>query len=440
LDESKQRGYDSQYSQGEYHPDVAGSIAQMLPAMAATKAIPVAQTILGKIGQNAAIGAVSGAATPVTSDDFSGSKGKQVAMGAGVGAAISPAVSLASALGRGGRNVWDVVGGTKGGIERIKRAYYERLVGDKNVPSVISSLKSADEVLPGGKPTAAEAVANNPTGTSIQAQQAATAGTPGGISSQFNARLNAQNIARESAKMERDAVTKPMREDALAKATNINRLVLQGDLTKVSAAPEIQAVDAASKLLSKVQEQAVNAAKNQGARGLYGVRKYIDDLIEGRVDSEDNVAKSLTPRLVEMKEAIDKAIENGGAGAEWPAYLSEFAKRSKSIESSLERSEGMYKPLQRTAIQGGDNIAEHTATKLPNILSREAMIANWVARIARGRVEPKIDASMAQDFLDPKLMAAVMEISTPQSRKLLSDALAKHYRVAAPSVAVQEQR
>lgn len=415
----------AQEAAGNGTADVAGVLGAIVPAAlsgGATLAAAAPRSLAARSAIGAATGAGWGATAPVTtgSDNFWNNKGSQAATGAAVGAAAPLVTALASKIGSGVRDAYDVLSGSDSSIDRLKRAYYQKIIGEKNIPSVTNSLDTVDPLVAGGKPTVAEAVSANPHGTALQAQQRITAQTPGGVSGDFNARLNLQNIARESAKWERAAITDPMREAALANATSIDHAALNNDIVNILKSPEIQSVTTSRRFMGRIANDIGHA---KSGSDLYGIRKNIGDLLETKLESEKAVPKSLVPKLIEMKDAIDAAIGNGGGGQLWKDYLNEFATRSHAIESSIERAKEMYQPLQRTSV-AGSNISEANSVHLPNLLSRTAMIANWLAKAARANVEPKLDASMAQDFLNPQVMSDVLKRATPK-QQVLATAIAK---------------
>lgn len=416
---------------GNSGTDVAGIVGAVLPAVASGGA-SVGGSLLRRALGGAGGGAFYGATAPVTDggENFWTNKAAQTAAGAALGGALPLAGAAVRRAASGLHDAYDVIVGSPNGIDRLKQEYYKKLIGEPNIPSVIKSLDTADPLIAGGKPTAAEAVSNNPYGTAVQAQQKVTAGTPGGISGDFNSRLYMQEVARRSAELERDAVTAPMREAALAKVNRIDRPALMQDVAGVLAAPETQAVPPARTFLSNVAT-AVSEAKTP--QELYGVRKYITDLIDKRIDSPENVAGYAGTQLQAIKRSIDKALENGGAGGDWGKYLSTYAAKSQAIDASAERSAGMYAPRQATVVPNANDIAGGTATHLPSRLSLAASVANWGARAARSNVEPKIDASMAQDFLDPGKLADVLRRATPPQQIALKRTLEALSSIGTPT-------
>lgn len=395
---------------------VAGGLAT--PGAARAAATVIKEPLKNLIGKGAVTGAAYGATAPTAgpTEDYWQNKGMQTATGALTGGLLPVAGRVAGATAKGAgtavsgignavRDVHDIVAQSPEAIDRLKRGYYKRLVGEENLPSVEKSLRTADELIPGGKITAAEAVSDNPFGTAIQKQQQVTAATSGGTSGEFNHRLYLQDVARKSAELERDAVTAPMREAALEAATNIDKGKLASRVSEISSTPDVTAVTPARNFLEKLSRD-INEADSAGK--LYAIRKHIDDLLKNRIGSENNVAQAVSGPLLQMKKAIDDAIEEGGGGSGWRAYLKEYATRTRAIEKSTERAKEMYKPRQRTNIPGAGAVSESTDTHLPNLLSRPAMIANALGRYVRRGIEPKLDRSMALDFQNPQKLADVL--------------------------------
>lgn len=432
--EKKRRGMDALGVKGA---DISGTLGAVTGGVVGGGP-KVASTLIGKVGQGAGLGAAYGATAPVDTEDYWGTKALQTATGAVLGGTVPLVIAGASALSRGVRDVYDVAAQSSKGLERLRKAYYERLIGKDNIKSVASDLRSADRILPGGKPTAAEAVSSNPYGSPLQAQQQVTASTYGGPSGAFGERISNQQIVRGAAELERDSVTAPLREAALAKATAINKGDLANGLIGILGKPETQAVKPAREFLSNIANQAYAAGDD--AQKLYAVRKYINDLIDKRVESPDNVAGYATTQLLAMKKVIDSAIENGGAGGSWGAYLKEYAKRSSLIDKFTERAENMYKPAQKTSVPGAASISESTATHLPNLLSRAAMITNYLARAARHGVEPELDKAMAADFLSPSQLANVLDPAQSQISIAVRNALARRPAGLVPLAATQSMR
>jgi hypothetical protein len=160
---------------------MAGNITGNVVAAAPAAFIPGAATIPG----SAAVGAAYGALQPGTS---AGERFKNVAIGAGAGAAVPIAVrgaqvakSFIDPLYEGGRNA--IMGRTL------------RTASGGNADEVVRNLRGAQELVPGSLPTAAEA-ANNPGIAALQ--RTATAADPVALN-QVAARQAANNDARIAA-------------------------------------------------------------------------------------------------------------------------------------------------------------------------------------------------------------------------------------------------
>jgi len=85
-----------------------------------------------------------------------------------------------------------------GGAQRLANAYTKETVGEKNLPQLVQAARTAREIVPGSKPTMAEAVSNLPEASPILAHQRMVARTPGGISGEFGTRTLEQQAARNA--------------------------------------------------------------------------------------------------------------------------------------------------------------------------------------------------------------------------------------------------
>jgi hypothetical protein len=136
---------------------LAGNVVNPIPFKAASSLAP-ATGIAGRMAQGSLIGAGTGAASPVTKEgDFLGDKLKQIMIGGLVGGSI-PAVT--GSIGAGlttARNVIDPW--LKGGTDRAAGRTIDAALGD-NRDKVIQALQQSQSLVPGSKPTAAEAAAN----------------------------------------------------------------------------------------------------------------------------------------------------------------------------------------------------------------------------------------------------------------------------------------
>ncbi len=429
VDALKKRGM-AYRGDGEF--DAAGLAgAVMSPAgLGAGKILPRAATAGKRILQGTAVGAGFGAATPVTEEgDFGTAKLKQTGLGAAVGAAIPSGFELAKAGGRAVRDTLDLI--LPGGAQRVANRFQASLVGEGNRNKVADALAQARELVPGAKPTAAEAVAHLPEGSPIIAQQKITAAQPGGVSAQFGQRTLDQKSAIERAIEARNAATTPMRESALeaANAGGVKSDAVTSGIDATLGKPGLRASDVVQSTLSDVKEKIAKFTNDQGAidaNDLYTIRKEIGNTIKKYAAEKQNWDKKLTAGLErDIQKAMDEAIESAG-GAGWKQYLAEFAERSKGIEGHAARLKMVAKPAQRTNVGGGLNVAEETRAHIPNLLSRPAMVVNAVLKAAAGKkfgIEPRVDEIMADQYLNPQKLADALRTAGPAERSAIVKAL-----------------
>lgn len=405
--------------------DVAGLAGTVMsaPALKVAKALSAPASAAKRIAQGSAVGGGFGASTPVTEEgDFATQKAVQTGLGAAVGAAIPAGGELLKAGGRSVRDTLDLV--LPGGAERIATRYQRSLVGNENRDLVADALRNARELVPGAKPTAAEAVAHLPAGSPVIAQQRITAAQPGGTSAKFGERAIEQKNAITAAIEARNVATKPMREAALAGANagGVKAQSVTDGIDATLSKPGIRASDVVSRTLNSVKEKIASFTDDGGtinADDLYTIRKEIGNTIKTHAKDTANWDKKLTSGLErDIQKGMDDAIEAAG-GKGWKDYLATFSEKSKGIEADLARKKAMLKPAQRTNVAGGLNVAEETRAHLPNMLSRPAMIANAILRYAGAGVEPRVDKVMAEQFLNPVELAKALQTATPAQRKVI---------------------
>jgi ligand-binding SRPBCC domain-containing protein len=260
-------------------PEIAGSIVSPINRLfpAVTAAGPV-----GRIAQYGTQGAIIGALTPAEeAENLLTEKLQQVGAGALFGGVLSGSLDL----GKGALSIAKefVKPITTAGQKSILQQRLLEMAG-KEPEKIISALRNAPELVPGSKPTAAEALADIPAATSLAAFQKSIEKTPTqGIAADFAIRradvANArQSLLRQTggtqddlieAIAERTRVTAPIREDALGQANIAGRL-----------APEFEK-EIASKFQSKAKALQVGGIleteavqQQQLARNFFPVSGY----------------------------------------------------------------------------------------------------------------------------------------------------------------------
>lgn len=199
--------------------------------LAATQRPAAQTTALGRVGEGAAVGTLFGGIQPVTNtENYLEEKFQQLGAGALFGGLVSGGVETARKASTVLKDLARPV--TESGRVEIFRDYVRGLTGDKRA-EVVAALKGAEEIVGGSRPTAAQAVAEIPEATALAAYQRSLERIPQrGISAQFAGREAEQEAARlaalrtvggdeaalTAARVEREALTAPLREEALAQA------------------------------------------------------------------------------------------------------------------------------------------------------------------------------------------------------------------------------
>lgn len=300
--------------------EIAGSVISPINRLfpTVTAAGPV-----GRIAQYGTQGAIIGALTPVEeAENLLTEKLQQVGAGALFGGVLSGSIDL----GKGALSIAKefVKPITTAGQKSILQQRLLEMAG-KEPEKIISALRKAPELVPGSKPTAAEALADIPAATSLAAFQKSIEKTPTqGIAADFAVRRQDVTNARQSllrqtggtqddlieAIAERTRVTAPIREDALGQANIAGRL-----------APEFEK-EIASKFQSKAKALQVGGVleteavqQQQLARNFFPVAGY--------------------PRVSpELSNNFDRVLENING-----------AVTSKNI-AAQRQAEGQFKKLQ----------------------------------------------------------------------------------------------
>ena len=237
LEEMKKRGA------GDGVMSTIGDVAEIgggvlsAPGLLAAKLMKPAASFLGRTGQGAAIGAGFGATAPVTGqEDYWNDKAEQTAFGAGVGGAIPAAMKVAGVVGSGARHLY------RGTVEPLfqrgrnaaEARKYVKVAGDR-APEIEAALRNPSSSVAGYQPTAAEVIASLPASIA-RSGQAEMAGLQANVSRSLpsaeaavlqgqGARLadairsfGGDKAGLERAIKDRNAVTGPMRDEAIANA------------------------------------------------------------------------------------------------------------------------------------------------------------------------------------------------------------------------------
>jgi hypothetical protein len=393
------------------------------PASLAVGKIPIPASLLGKTALGAGVGAAGGAVAPTENE----SQAQLNALIGAAGGAVLPGViqGVSKAAEWGVNKLASPFADlfTKAGPVNIANRYIrgDKVVGEAGMPAVLQATGNAQPLIPGSKPTVAQAVANIPEGSPLITLQDITSKSGGGRSAAFGRRIREQDFANQVAQETRDTFTNPMRSLALSQANQggVKSAPIVSEIAQMADKPGDRASDVVSKTLGAIRNKIESLTDDTGridAADLYTIRKEIGNVIQQHAKDSANWDKKLASRLErEIQLQVDDAITNAG-GTGWKAYLAEYASRSKAIDADTVRRELAKNPLQKTNLGGGINIAEETRPHLPNLLSRPAMMLNFVLRKAGYGVEPKVDKAMQEMFLDPARFTEVMSKLPPETK------------------------
>ena len=410
-------------------PRFAGNVLSPASLGAGKLALPA--SLAGRSAAGAGLGAVGGYVSPAETEEQAQ---KNTLLGLMLGGSLPPLIQGAGkayeyASNKLARPLLDLF--TKEGPTNIARNYIrsDKVVGEQNLPNVLARTGAAQELIPRSKPTVGEVVADLPEGSPLIALQNIVSRTGGGGSAKFAERAVGQSDAVVAAEKTRGAITGPMRVTALRAA---NRGGIEGDplvaqIDTMMSKPGDRASDVVSKTLgsirSKIESFTDEATGIINAEDLYTIRKEVGNTIQQHAKETANWDKNLASKLErDIQLQIDDAIKKAG-GTGWGKYLNEFSTRSKAIEADLARRELAKNPLQKTNLGGGINIAEETRPHMPNLLSRPAMMANYLMTKAGRGVEPKVDAVMTELFLHPEKFTAIMSRQSPTTQLQIEKAL-----------------
>ncbi len=463
---------------------IAGGVGKVLPyaPVIGKGFVQGAKALAGNVAGGAATGGIVGG----LSDN--GTVAEGAALGATLSVALPMAVASGKYIGKTVKEVADLI--LPGGSKRIADRYLNVIVSDANKVPLSKALSSADEIVAGSKPTAAEAVSVVPEGSPIQAHQALIAQEPGGISAEFGRRAMEQQTARDSAFSfagTEEGVKKLITErtDAVQPLYD----AVKTSTAKVKAIPVLSEVDkilkqnknrtAIASPLSKIRDALVvktdhGAALESNVQNLKSLSDDIGDMmgkktpdgqhefdvkvlnqIKEKLDNQIGLAEpaygkaqqvfaELSKPINKMKigQALKSKLTNP-TGAETPGtYLRALDNEKKLLKESigfgrkgietylspeemtavgnvtkdLERQIASTHPAQKTNLRGGINVAGDTTISLPNLLSRPAMMANYVIKSLGKNVEPEIDAYFKYLYLNPKELGKVIG-KVPQGQR-----------------------
>ncbi len=317
-----------------------GILASGGPTQGAASAIPqtLGQLIKSGAKGGAILGGLFGAGTPATANDGLDQRAGNAALGAATGSIAGAVLPVAGAtIGRLGQTIG----------KSVNRLFPDAVTSAANkAKSIIEGFAGgevtpkAQEIVPGSKPTLAEASGNTGVAALTRALRDLNPNSP-------LVTREAENAGARSAHLE-TATGTPEEVEAAVKARDAVAKTQRGTIfSKTQApadiAPVRQTIDEILSGSSGARPAVKSALKdvssildNDGKpitdpKTLYdSVRKGIDDLISGK-DLTKGYGAQAARELITVKDKLDDVIESAAPG--FKQYLDDYAKASAPIAS-----------------------------------------------------------------------------------------------------------
>lgn len=340
---------------------VAPGVAEAINAARAgsgvvNKLIATGANVAGGVGTGAVQGAM-GNALLAGDQPLAQAAGEGATVGGAIGGALPVVGGAFRAAGRRAANLLEPF--TEAGRNRIVDRTLGAFAGEGPKNALL------DEIVPGSKPTLAQATGNAGLGAAEKNLRNAP-----GITNMFAEREAANKAARSqawerlagtegdiaAATAERDAAAAPMREAAFQGAKPVDSAPVVAKIDEILASPAGKR-DAVSKALNSIREKIAlgDGALESDAEQLYGVRKAIGDKLSPLAQGTGNDARQAAHELMEVQKVIDQRIEKAAPG--FKDYLSEYHEMSKPLDRM-----GLLQSAKITDSQGNITLAKLDST------------------------------------------------------------------------------
>lgn len=464
-----------------------------------------APTLLGRMGQAGRMGAGYGAATPITNggENFAADKVEQTGLSAFIGGLIPGGAQVAKSAGKGAYSVVEPF--LPSGPGDILKRYQEKLLGpakDKIVQAmmdakelVAGSKPTAGEAaasIPEASAIAAhqKAIAKTPEVSgkyqAREGEQEAARRAAIQTVGRSKAELEAAETARavEAAKNYGAAYSKdikadpklaaiaenPFFKDALPDALKLAEakgIDSKADLTQVMHLVKIsldkQLAKSGDSALSNTEKQTVQGVKKRLVEWLGEKNPAYETARDefakaSKPINQMQIGQTLESKLVAPLENTERAAMFAQAARDAPGTIKRstgqpmFDKLSQvltpeqegvvnAITGDLSRK-AQYEGLAKgTNLTGGTSISELNGVKAPNMLSRPAMVANFILKKFGAGADEKINKLAGEQYLNPKLLAQALKDVPKSERALFIEAILSRARpgaIAAPATAAAE--
>lgn len=301
---------------------------------------------VAQVRQAAGAGAAGAVLQPVLEEDvdFATEKVKQLGLGVATGGLLEGGIQGVTGGVNFIRNFVRPM--SEKGREKLLKDFLENLSGPDR-DKVITALRNAEELVPGARPTAAEAISEVPSATGLAAfQRQLEVDQAARTAPLFAAREAEQEAARMAAisgdetaipmmQALREARTAPIREEALAQANIAGRV-----------APQLEA-DIAARELSRIQARQLEGQMQARAaeQGVLSQQPFTP------VPGLPRVSSQYRPNIDRTAEAIDAAKDAGDIAGQRLAEANFKRLQLQSLED-----EGFYALKINPLVQKIDNL------------------------------------------------------------------------------------
>lgn len=392
--------------------NITGNLLQLIGPGVAARGTSVASAVLPTTIRGGALqGAALGAAQPVTGD---GQRAVNALAGGAFGGLGAAAGNALGSLYRGARNVL-----TQGGLSSTDQRVANVLAREATNPNALAITPSA---VPGVQRTLGEASGDSGLMALENTLRAQNRGAfeAGDLSNNAARVAQLQRIAGSDAEMAaaesaRNAASEGLRERAFAEGIETksrndlaDALMLRSSTGLSQLRQNIRGIARSGAGNPNVQNaaNAVSRALDQtgdSVGGLYNVRKYIGDLLNGRAAGDDASARAASRELIQMRDMID---ENLAARApSFPEYLDAYRTASKPIN----RMEVGREILSRSSSTAQDQLGNPILT--PAGVARATNDLDAIAAKATDFKKAK-----AADILTPDDLASLRAIQDDMQR------------------------
>lgn len=330
-----------------------------------------------------ATGALQGAIQPVAGkeEDYLATKAMQVGVGALIGPLLEGGVKLTGAA------LERLKGLTESGRTQAVKDYLVEIIGPENIGKVTKALQSAQEIVPGSRPTAAQALTETPEGMFVSAAEKQIAKTSIPLQQQYAA----QEAARQ-AELSTISGTAEQRAavEAARQATGQTReaAIAQADTVKTAADAITQNVmSEANRLVKARGSEFITGEGLPPTNLLEGAKQKVQDLIQYQKQSlADSGIFPLESKSIVAE--IDKAIK--GTSSDLSKSVLGLARDkilSKTDENGFISSRDLYDNVRKTLNQDIEAFLQQAGKPAQGGIPQQAAKA-------AGNVKSFIDASL----------------------------------------------